>query len=565
LFHAQTSTTTSLLPLAIIPLPVAFGFAILRYRLLDVDLVLSRSLVYGALTAALLALYLFLVSVLPMSLAVVADSREYTFVLFVLAFVVGVAVTPLRTKIQAFIDGIFFRSEVNLRRALVDWSQELSTSIRFADLAGLLIREVPLKLMIERAWLLVLDEAETRLECLPRRSGTGSGAAADAREPAPLLGISTGSATARSLFRSDQVILLDQGVDALPPSFTEIPAAWKQAGVAVVLPLIVRAQLVGVYLLGKKRSGAVYRRQELELLRTLANQASVAIANARLYENIHALSHELGDKVRERTRELQDSVSAVYHELSTPMTSIRGYTTLLLEGRSGSLNEKQMRYLGMIRRNVGRLMGLVSDLSDVSRLESGRLALHCEPLDLEEMVAETLYDLSEIVEEKGLRVEIDLEPEAACVMGDQQRMLQILANLVGNACRYTPAGGQIKIASTRVDGLAQITVSDNGIGVREEEQDRIFERFYRSDDPLVQQQPGTGLGLAIARSLVELHGGRLWMHSELGQGSTFGFTLPLAPQGQVECRDDEWGEAPGGAPAGQAPGQPGTRSGKSKP
>jgi len=181
------------------------------------------------------------------------------------------------------------------------------------------------------------------------------------------------------------------------------------------------------------------------------------------------------------------------------------------------------------------------------------------------MVAETLYDLSEIIEEKGLHVETDLEPEAARVVGDQQRVLQILANLVGNACRYTPAGGQIKIASSRVDDLAQITVCDNGIGVREEEQDRIFERFYRSDDPLVQQQPGTGLGLAIAKSLAELHGGRLWMHSELSQGSTFGFTLPLAPQGQIECRDDEWGEAPGGAPAGQAPEQPGTRSGKSKP
>jgi len=143
LSHAQTSTTTILLPLAIIPLPVAFGFAILRYRLLDVDLVLSRSVIYGALTAGLLALYLFLVSVLPVSLAVVADSREYIFVLFISAFIVGVAVTPLRTRIQAFIDGIFFRSEVDLRRALVDWSEELSTSIRFADVAGLLIREVP--------------------------------------------------------------------------------------------------------------------------------------------------------------------------------------------------------------------------------------------------------------------------------------------------------------------------------------------------------------------------------------------------------------------------------------
>jgi two-component system phosphate regulon sensor histidine kinase PhoR len=184
--------------------------------------------------------------------------------------------------------------------------------------------------------------------------------------------------------------------------------------------------------------------------------------------------------------------------------------------------------LEAVQRSARRLVRLVSDLSDVSKIDDGRLAIHPEPLRLQAAVEETVDSLSSVIEEKGLRIDTVLDPETNVVLGDPQRVVQILTNLVSNACRYTPVGGQIKITSSRVNGSAEMTVRDTGIGIRPEELEHIFERFYRSDDPLVQEQSGTGLGLAITKSLVELHGGRLWVDSKVGQGSTFGFTLPLA-------------------------------------
>jgi signal transduction histidine kinase len=306
---------------------------------------------------------------------------------------------------------------------------------------------------------------------------------------------------------------------------------WLEAGVRVAIPLISREKLVGVYLLGPKLSGDIYPRRELDLLKTLASQAAIGIMHARLYEEVHALSRELEERVQEQTLELRDFVSAVYHEMRSPIAAIRGYSELLLDEKTGSLTEKQSQFLGSLQRSNRRVMGLVDDLADISQIDDGRLALHLEPLDLEGLVEETVAALASTIEEMGHRVDVSLSSDMPTVMGDPQRVAQILTNLVGNACRYTPAGGRITIASSLVNGMAELTVMDTGIGIRKEEQHRIFERFYRSDDPLVQEQPGTGLGLAITRSLVELHGGHLWVKSEPGHGSTFGFTLPLMQNG----------------------------------
>jgi signal transduction histidine kinase len=308
----------------------------------------------------------------------------------------------------------------------------------------------------------------------------------------------------------------------------DILANWQQAGVHVMLPLLSGDKLLGVYLLGRKLSGDIYQRREMDLLRTLANQATVAITNARLYEDIHAFSQELENRVQERTQELRDSVSVVYHELNSPITSIRGYTSLLLDGRAGPLNSRQTRFLGTVRRSIIRLMSLVADLSDMSKIDGGRLSLNIERVSLEEAVEEATSTYSHVIEEKGLQVSCSLAPEASFVLGDPQRVAQILTNLVSNACHFTPAGGRITVSAIRGNGYAEIAVHDTGIGIPEEEQDKIFGRFYRGDDPLVQEQPGTGLGLAITKSLVELHRGRIWVDSTPGKGSAFIFTLPLA-------------------------------------
>ncbi len=520
----QNSLAYSLLLLGTIPLPIGFAFAILRYRLLDVDLVVNRSIVYGMLTAVLTALYLLLIAVLPHALGVTADSRSYALVVFLSAIILGLLANPIRARIQTLIDQTFFRRQVDYQRSLILWSEALSTSIRYADIAQLMLQEVQQQLMLQHAWLLVLDEDERFLSPLPdQRYG-------EADQPSAHLSISANSIVARTLMQPGRILLLRSRDGELSSGGSESPLAWKEAGVHVALPLVSGGNLVGVYLLGPKRSGDVYQREELDLLRTLANQAAVAIANARLYEQVHALSQDLEGKVRERTEELRHFVSVVYHELSNPITVTRGYTELLLDSQSDSLNDRQREYLRATLRNLRRLTRLVADLSDISKIDDGRLALEPQPLDLGKAIEETIRSHSWLIEEKGLQIQVEAFPGMPRVLGDPERVEQILTNLVSNACRYTPVGGQITIIANCRDRVVETIICDTGIGIQKHDLEHIFERFFRSDDPLVREQPGTGLGLSIAKSLVELHGGEIWVKSQVGKGSEFGFTLPVVEE-----------------------------------
>lgn len=521
--RSQTSGVNALLLLAILPVPVSFSFAVLRYRMWDIDLVLQRSVVYGLVTALSAAVYLLLVSALANALGAATGSRDYTIVLFVSALVIGLLVNPLRSRIQEAIDSIFYRRQLDYQQALARWSVALSTSLRFADIADLLLRDVPSQLAVDSAWLLVLDATETHL--MPIGSEPPE---QDEQQEAPDLALLAHSAVAEELARPGAILLLhgEEHGEALANSRTDLPT-WREAGVRVALPLVSADQLVGVYLLGKKLSGDIYQRQELNLLRTLCNQAAVAIANARLYEQVHAFSQELEEKVRERTKELRDFVSVVYHELSTPISSVSGYVSMLLEGRGVTLNDRAVQYLQTVSRNVSRLNQLVGDLADVARIEDGRLKIFPEPFDLLPAVEEVITTLATLIEEKALQVSVDVAPDANRVRGDRQRVVQILVNLVRNACRYTPAGGSVTVSACREKRKARITVEDTGVGIQKEDLEHIFERFYRSQDPYVRQHRGTGLGLSITKLLVELHGSRLWVESTVGKGSAFTFFLPI--------------------------------------
>ncbi|MFN8598355.1 MAG: GAF domain-containing protein, partial [Anaerolineae bacterium] len=235
---------------------------------------------------------------------------------------------------------------------------------------------------------------------------------------------------------------------------------------------------------------------------------------------------------RDITREVEadraktDFVSTVSHELRTPMTSIKGYADLLLMGAAGPVNEPQQRFLSVIKSNADRLSILVNDLLDISRIESGRVKLDIRPLSIESVIEQVATSLRGRIEEKRLTLRISLpEDELPRVYGDRDRVIQVLTNLVSNAYQYTAPGGSILVNAHVVGPMIQIDVTDTGIGIAPEHQPKVFERFFRVDDPNVQEFPGTGLGLAIVKSLVEMHDGHIWLESTVGVGTTFSFTL----------------------------------------
>jgi PAS domain S-box-containing protein len=226
-------------------------------------------------------------------------------------------------------------------------------------------------------------------------------------------------------------------------------------------------------------------------------------------------------------------VATVSHELRTPMTSIRGYTDVLLMGAAGAMNENQSHFLNIIKNNTERLNILVNDLLDVSRIESGRVTLSPQALDLREVAEDVLEEVLRRSQEenKPMALSLDSPKRLPLVHGDTERVRQVLSNLVFNAYHYTPENGTITVHIHPLDDGqgVQLDVKDNGVGIALGDQERIFERFYRGEDPLVLATPGTGLGLSIVKQIVEMHKGRIWMKSSgvPGEGSTFSFTLPV--------------------------------------
>jgi PAS domain S-box-containing protein len=237
----------------------------------------------------------------------------------------------------------------------------------------------------------------------------------------------------------------------------------------------------------------------------------------------------------ESARAKIEFVSMVSHELRTPMTSIKGYADLLLMEAVGALTGDQRKFLSVIKSNVDRLTTLVNDLLDISRMESGRMTLSLGAVRLDGLIHQVVVAMEARTREKGLTLRSEVPRDLPVVSADSDRVIQILTNLVANACQYTPTGGEIVVSAGVHGDEMRVSVRDTGIGIAPEDQEKIFVRFFRVDDPLVHETIGTGLGLSIVKSLVEMHGGRIEVESEVGEGSTFTFTLPLQKARQVKA------------------------------
>lgn len=263
----------------------------------------------------------------------------------------------------------------------------------------------------------------------------------------------------------------------------------------------------------------------------------------RMTENLREAYTGLEQKVAERTQELavanerlkeldrlkSDFVSNVSHELRTPLTAIKGSADLLLREVAGPLTEKQAHYLSRVRSNTQHLAGLINDLLDLSKIEAGKTELTATRVSLGRLVHEVVETLRPIAAEKLITLDATAPEPSILVWADRDKVTQVLVNLIGNAIKFTPAQGRVTVSAAR-DGKEwiQVSVNDTGPGIPAEERQKIFDKFYQVAEEGRQKPKGTGLGLAISKALVELHGGRIWVESELNHGSTFSFTLPVS-------------------------------------
>src|SRR5215813_445260 len=279
------------------------------------------------------------------------------------------------------------------------------------------------------------------------------------------------------------------------------------------------------------RTGLPYGHGELSQLASAFDQMAESLDRAheqRLREEeLRRKNYELEQynlAIQEANRLKSEFVSMVSHELRTPLTSIQGYAELMVEDEQ--ITEEQRESLTLVKKSADRLLGLINDLLDLSRIEAGRVDLHRTSLDVARLISEVARSLRPLIEAKRQQLKLDLGDALPAVWADANRVTQILTNLISNAHKYTLVDGSITVAARPDDGFVRVDVSDTGIGLSPEDQRQLFTKFFRVHDRLPQAAHGTGLGLVITRLLVELHGGRITVSSAPGQGSTFSFSLP---------------------------------------
>jgi len=247
-----------------------------------------------------------------------------------------------------------------------------------------------------------------------------------------------------------------------------------------------------------------------------------------LAANVNRTNDELRrvySELEETSRHKSEFLASMSHELRTPLNAIIGFSEVLREAMFGPVNEKQAEYLDDIISSGNHLLSLINDVLDLSKVEAGQVELEVGPFSLRQALERGVVMVREQATEEGVHVELSAGPEVDVVQGDERRIKQVIFNLLSNAVKFTPAGGEVDVRAIRVNGEVRVSVADTGPGIAPGDHERIFEEFQQTDAGL-ERLEGTGLGLALSKRLVELHGGRIWLESELGKGSTFVFTLP---------------------------------------
>jgi signal transduction histidine kinase len=273
-----------------------------------------------------------------------------------------------------------------------------------------------------------------------------------------------------------------------------------------------------------RREPGGFSDDEIALLQTFADQAVIAIENARLLTELQARTAE----VEAASQHKSEFLANMSHELRTPLNAVIGFSEVLLQRMFGELNARQDEYLKDIYASGQHLLSLINDILDLSKIEAGRMELAPAPFHLPSALENAVTLVKERAGRHGIALALDVDPTLGEVVGDERKIKQVLLNLLSNAVKFTPEGGRVTLKASRMDGAVEISVTDTGIGIAPEDQSAIFEEFRQVGSDETRKHEGTGLGLTLAKKFVELHGGRIWVDSELGRGSTFTFTLPVS-------------------------------------
>jgi signal transduction histidine kinase len=322
-----------------------------------------------------------------------------------------------------------------------------------------------------------------------------------------------------------------QVADVLADPDYSLQEIQKTVGFRTVLgvPLLREGNPIGAVVL-MRLTVRPFTDRQIELAQTFADQAGIAIENVRLFDEIQDKSRQLAEASQHKSQFLAN----MSHELRTPLNAILGYTELMADGAYGEPSEKMLGVLKRLESNGKHLLGLINDVLDLSKIEAGQLVLELSDYSVQDIAQTVRSTLEPLAADKKLAFKVEVAPQLRPGRGDGRRLTQVLINLVGNAIKFTDAG-EVVIKAEANNGSFKVSVRDTGPGISDADQAKLFQEFQQADNTITRKKGGTGLGLAISKRIIEMHGGKIWIDSTVGQGSTFTFTVPIRVDRQVEA------------------------------
>ena len=512
--------------IAVLIMVGVLSIAIVRYKLIDVRMFVARAIAYALFLSIVALVYVLTVFILTSYIFGIHLSVPTFIIVALPAVIIGLTFGGVKDIFRRTTDRLFFQDLYDTQSFLDQLNRVLVGNIEIENLLNMCSKVIADNLRAEDCVFVI-------------KEGAGGVRVVGTKKKRLDIGEITSSWNTHAA-DSDVVV-----ADALPPEAGRFRRLLTSSEVAVLARVVPRAEArrgveqLGYIVLGPKLSGNQYTTKDAQLLGIIANELVIAIQNALRFEEIQRFNATLQEEVDTATRKLKrqnkrleelddikdDFISMASHQLRTPLTSVKGYLSMVLEGDAGKLTPTEKQMLKQAFASSQRMVFLITDLLNVSRLKTGKFVIDAAPTNLKDVVQEELDQLHETAEAKSLKLTFKAPQKFPELMLDDVKIRQVIMNFVDNAIYYTPSGGRIRVELEEKPTTVELRVVDNGIGVPRSEQHHLFTKFYRAANARKARPDGTGLGLFMAQKVIIAQGGSIIFHSKEGQGSTFGFSF----------------------------------------
>lgn len=507
IFKANPLISEELATVFLVFVPLAFAFSIIRFKLMNIELVINRSIVYSILTVFTVSVYLFSVYLLQNIFAKFFSTRETVVSVFG-ALVAAVAFHPARRKIQDFVDRAFFRVSYDYKKSILSFNERAHKMANSDHLADFFLLRMNKTLPLEHHGIFVYAIQSGRHKLLIRKNGD------KALDPLPSL-----------TFKSDKILARKSAVRTEESMDFSKEKILKEKNLEIVIPLSFRStDLDGLLTIGKKKSGERFTRDDLELLLTMARDLALNLERIRLQEEVFEERTEK-EKLNELNRLKTEFISSVSHELRTPMSSIRGLAEVL---QAGKIKDKAKReeLLNLVASESDRLSRFLHNILDFGKIEQQVKTYDFKKIKIQPVIEEVVKFTQHRLESEGFTLRSHLIKKPLFLKIDEDAVKQALTNLLDNAIKYSTKKRELMIDLINREREVEIQVQDKGIGIPAEEQEKIFEGFYRHPEARDSNPKGVGLGLKIVKHIMEAHQGEIRVESQVNKGSTFSLIFP---------------------------------------